>query len=221
MIPLNIPAEHLKIIEGYSALSAEQKSDVISRLSDVTLGMTHSTAAEYLSKSTGVPKKLIHGVLGVFFNLLIAKKSIDDDTSFLGSLRAAIDKIGNKNDDNHEQNIDFIINDLISLVNVDNDNLVQTNKVIESLNSNQRIFVSSDIKMDLRPVFDDEKNGEFIGFVKLFNLKINVQEDGEDKSIFIALDAKDIESLRDSISAVEKQAATIAEKVGFEPIEIN
>ena len=85
-----------------------------------------------------------------------------------------------------------------------------TTKALDVLTSHDRVFYTARILTDLRPVFDE--SGDLIeAAVIVHNLRIHYGQDDDHRDFYVALDTRDIQSLRDVLDRADKKARSLEE----------
>ena len=85
-----------------------------------------------------------------------------------------------------------------------------TTKALDVLTSHDRVFYTARILTDLRPVFDG--SGDLIeAAVIVHNLRIHYGQDDDHRDFYVALDTRDIQSLRDVLDRAEKKSQSLQE----------
>lgn len=86
--------------------------------------------------------------------------------------------------------------------------LETTMKAMDVVLSHHRIFIDAQILTDVRPVFN--KKGDSVdAAVIVHNLRIHYSKDSDHKDFFVALDASDIQSLREALDRADRKAGCL------------
>jgi hypothetical protein len=71
-----------------------------------------------------------------------------------------------------------------------------------------RVFSTTKILSDVRPIFGDDPSKRPVGAVVLHNLRITYAENGEEQNFFVQLDTRDLKSLQENVNrALAKDSA--------------
>ncbi|HLP91242.1 MAG TPA: hypothetical protein VK184_22010 [Nostocaceae cyanobacterium] len=84
-----------------------------------------------------------------------------------------------------------------------------TSKVAEALRDHERIFTSSSIHTDMRPVFESNLETELSGVVILHMLKIEYADLDGKHEFFLALNSLNLEQLREQIDIASRRTKSI------------
>jgi hypothetical protein len=83
-------------------------------------------------------------------------------------------------------------------------------KATDLVTEHDKVFLSSRVVTDLRPIFGDEPDDAPTGVVLAHTLKIEfIHQDGDIGNTYIALDEEDVRILRDDLARADAKASTL------------
>lgn len=91
--------------------------------------------------------------------------------------------------------------------------LQASTKGLSLMSDQDRLFLSSRILTDVRPVFADDLSSPLLGSVVTHTLKISMRSDGRPQSFFVVLDSEDLLQLRDSVERAIAKDKLLAEQI--------
>lgn len=74
----------------------------------------------------------------------------------------------------------------------------------------ERLYLSSRILTDVRPIFGDDDCNQLLASVMIHTLKITTRADGRPQSVFVALDNDDIVELRSALDRALSKAEVVS-----------
>ncbi len=98
------------------------------------------------------------------------------------------------------------------------DSIATTAKAIDLQFENRTILLGSRILSDVRPVFRDLIRDSPVATVVIQTLKLTVQEDGEVKQLFIALDSEDISRLQKTLARAREKGDALRRLIPKLPV---
>jgi len=203
---LKIPYQDIQRLVQFSKLNGESKKIILNEIANYNRGTLPEDFIEHVSKV--VPMKLIEAqdIFSLVVNLLNTKNAYNESNdNFFKLLSKSLNEIENYTNEEKEN---FLV-DLKDIIFNTGKEILVSITAIGLLTDNSKVFLSSNILHDLKPIFVDNI---VEGAVIANKLKIEYKENDVDKEIFLTLDEKDLEALKKSIEIAEIKLLSLKDK---------
>lgn len=96
---------------------------------------------------------------------------------------------------------------------LDSESLATLSKGLDVLTEHERVYLRSRIVTDVRPAYRADETVRPSGIVLIHTLRLDVQESGQVKSIYVAMDETDLQQLRAALDREAEKTAGLKEAV--------
>lgn len=208
LIIRSIPEEYVEGFVELNNVDTKTFNSIIEGLSVSKLSHSIKSLADRVSNVTSIPYKSIEeiffsvGSLAAFIEKGISSKDIVE------SVCIAIKEDGELDFKTPEEKEKFAFR-LLSLI--ETKQLFYAFKANDIIGEYKNVFLQARVISDIRPVFSDKlEDSPEVGLI-VHNLHIHYKadEEGAHKDIFLALDAKDIEMLKNALIRAEKKEKSL------------
>jgi hypothetical protein len=210
-MPLQIPDEQIPKIGKIRNLSDAQVEDLIEALKSAPIEPIPDAMAKRIAKHIrSIPKKDLVGIVEVIYELYFVREFANVSQSrFLGDLIESVRE--SKHPDlalsaNEETKFK---NKIERLLNIEAINAVS--KSVRLQRDGERLYCTSKILSDIRPVFKDDATARPIGAVITHSIKLAYHEGGQVKEFFVVLDSEDLGALGEVLDRAIAKDKTLRE----------
>ncbi len=218
MAKIDIPPAFIEGFEYFIALKDEERDHIVLAMQEAPVGAMPDTLSIAFAKQLGFEQEKLAAIIRMIFSFTgleeetgMTTAAITDDIIKVLEVKAqkreALRPTGRLREH------------LLQLLNLDR-SVNLTMKAATLLQSRDRILVDSRIITDIRPIFNDEENMDIKGALVTHTLKIEYQEGGDRKDIYLALDGEDLKKLSEYIQRAEKKEKAIRGKLQLSEINI-
>jgi hypothetical protein len=195
-----------RLVPGFRVLFGLSK-EVQEKLVDHIIRKPIGTSIETLIDT--VPKEIAgtREEFGTFISLLEPLYDAHKETQlpldeFVSEFTSSLDeaKIPIPNKEDFEQ--------LLRKLLAENKNYQLTEKLSDLVREGDRIFSTTRIVTDIRPMVDDEDDGSILGLIVVHQLRISFVENNERKSSYFLLNRTDLEELEKAIVRAKNKEST-------------
>ena len=209
MAQFTIPDEGIKGFRTLLKLSKEDQEKLIHSISDAPLGCWYKKLSNFISEKTGIDFEDVEKIVDLLFSLTVNKRITTDNLDiFLNNLLSSL-----KKHEDEELKVDSELKDLLKrLISIST--IQCTTKALELETSREKLLMNSLIITDIRPIFDDDNPEIIEAAVVTHNLKIRYRDsNGENNTIYIAVDEEDLSRLKKQIIRAEIKGKSITKKI--------
>lgn len=205
-----IPEKQQKAIEFLFELKDSVRRAFFHELSHLNINMSLSAMQEHMEQKFQLGTEKTVSIIGTLLTLSMLKDSSNIDIdSFVSEIHVALEKLDNKK---LKPPKDFD-NQLKRLLNLDESSFILTSKAHTLISDKDKILENSRIITDIRPIFTDDDDCVIKANAIIHNLKLEYQEDGDNKSIYFAASNKVLENLKVNIGRAKKKEEVLREKL--------
>jgi hypothetical protein len=206
MSKFNLPTEFIEDLSIYIGLSDKDKTKLEELISVAPIGLMPSDLSDYLSDKINIEKDNLDSITNVLYVLSKVKEESDLDLDeFIDGICSSYAAKKSKVNNSVKTRLKAILSEKGAF------NL--TRKINDLIVDRENVLTSSRIITDIRPVFGIEKTYDLINSLVIHNLKIEYDNDeGNTKSIYLALDKEDLKKLKEDILRAEKKETVIRSK---------
>lgn len=193
---INIPSHHIKPLLRIGELSSDEVGELSDALSRASLTFSVNKIIDHVKKNIHLDIDNIEEIIELLVSMNLALQASFSDLS----IEEFVDKLSEslKEEDDLPKNIDWIKlqTNLINLLNIDS-SISVTGKALDVFTEHQRIYRSSRIFSDIRPVFHN--NDTEIATTIVHTLKVEISDSqitSKPFSYFLTLDSNDLNDLK-------------------------
>ena len=203
---LRIPDRHFKGFSKLNSFTEDEVSSLISAIENEPPGANFKVLSGKIQSLVGLEEDIANIILSLTLSLLSSLEDSElDIEKFKNSIYSSLEE---------KEKEDLIpttsLRKYIDLILQKGQNLKVTTKAHTLNSERERILVSSRIITDIRPVFNDEKEEEIQGSIIIHTLQLEFFEDSKKKTMFFAVDSKDLEKLKTDVERAEKKHEKIS-----------
>ncbi|TAK42003.1 MAG: hypothetical protein EPO28_07820 [Saprospiraceae bacterium] len=201
MVKISIPEDYRKGFADLINLGDDKRSNLFQVLSEIEVGLQPSEIAAELCQKLGLDKETADGIIRTLFSLLTGKDDapIELEQFVKGVVAASrsLENIELKDSEIFEKQMHEFLSkpSAFSL----------TNKAIDLITEREKIWLSSRVITDVRPIFGDGDELKFEASLIIHNLKVQFKENKRIKEFFFALDSEDLTNLKEQIIRAEEK----------------
>lgn len=209
MATLRIPRENEKGLKKLNTLNDDAIRELVSALRDVSPVLSSvGLSSKVASKIDTVPRSDIDEIVGVLLPIYLLRERQEISTPEIAEdVCQAMDRSNDEELRLSGQNRDRFKRHLIELLDVESVRVGA--KGLEVLFENQHSFIGARVVTEVRPIFGSNLEDTPTGALIVHMLKLTYQERGQEKDFFIALDATDVSTLRDTLDRADTKANTL------------
>ena len=201
---LNIPRDQIPVLITLGDLSESVFKDVLSAVQNAEPALTQK---QYIEK---IQEKVKHSdieniILTIFALYWLKERDSLSTQEVVDAIGASLSKSNLK--DVGAERINSITVRLRALLEADK-SLSITSKAFDVMTEHPNIFCGARILSDIRPVFTKAADSAS-GAVIIHNLQIGFHNLGDHREFYVALDANDIQVLKDVILRAETKAKSL------------
>ncbi|MBA7567309.1 hypothetical protein ES708_09019 [subsurface metagenome] len=201
---MKIPDEYIPGFKKLISLDIESQEELISALKNAPIGSWDVGLSNFISQKTKIKSEIILDIVNLLFSLLINKRYSEQSTDkFLDQILSAIKDIKDP-ELLPSPELKELLTKLLSIKTIET-----TTKAFELENEREILFIDARIVTDIRPVFDDANSGNISGQLIINTLKLRYKDSEGFKSIYIAVDDKDLSKLKEQIIRAERKIKRI------------
>lgn len=200
-----IPLGHRALLAKLVSLPDEQASGLINELRNTPPALSLSELGSRIAPATKLEDDDARALVRVLASMYEAMVRADENPDiFVAAVIAAAKELPSEL---FHQSVDWekaqrLIGDLMHL----DQSLGVSSKVLGVIGDHDHVYCRSRVLTDVRPVFSSSVSDPPAALVVVHTLRLTYHSDGDMHSFYIALDAADLEDLREQIErAVEKE----------------
>jgi hypothetical protein len=205
MSKFNLPAQFIEDLSIYIGLSEENKNDLELLIHKAPLGTDPKDLSNYLLDKIDVSKDDLESISNMLFVLYrVMDQSALELNEFIDGICASYSAKKEKVDDKTKERLKHILSKV--------DSFSISVKASQLASERENILNDTRIITDVRPIFGTDKVFDLVNSIIIHNLKIEFEDsDGNAKSLYLALDNKDLKKLREDILRAEKKETILKE----------
>jgi len=208
---IQLPERDRDSIQLLIELTAENKESILKALGETDSSLHSQDFVSLIAEKTGMPYKKLKGLLSVLFNLYNVLDSIDFSPSELSQVFANSLKQYDWIDDYDEGAIEDTKKFIKKCLGY-HSTLGVTAKALGIMTQHNNVYRESKLYTDIRPIFKSSSDvGNPEAAVIVHNLKIDYYEEGDRKTMHLALDNSDIENLIKTLERAQSKYEFLAE----------
>lgn len=208
-MPIRIPESHKEPLKRLATMPPADRKIMLEAIRDAQASIDPADLMSHVENATGLESTTVRPIMRVLLSLY--RLSVEDEKGLLGDVANEAKKLV---EEPERDNVDWgaFATDLAAMIGCD-DSLGVTAKISMLRTDHQRLFCSSRILTDIRPVFGDDptKPPRAAAIVHSLRLTCHVGDTHED--IFVALDAEDLRLLRNHCDRAMKKELSLKEQV--------
>lgn len=202
-----------EVLSGIEPLSSFPSDKFLSLVSEIDRALpvglsieedicTFLASSDIVSPHSVDKDKLAEAMVGVHYLRL----SPFSDGELLEEVRRAWTHWGKKG-----ESAEILIANIQTLLN--SSVLHASVKALSLIGDHDKLFISSRILTDIRPVFDDDVLNATLACLVTHTLKLSIRVDGRPQNIFVAADSEDLIQLRETIDRALDKGKTLADVI--------
>ncbi|HWO23666.1 MAG TPA: hypothetical protein VNO30_33220 [Kofleriaceae bacterium] len=202
---IEIPSGHRALVAKLVSLPDEQASSLITELRNTPPALSRSELASRIAPATKFDEDTARAIVDVLTSMYEAMARIDEKPDrFVAAVIAAAKKLPSEL---FEQNVDWekaqkLIGELMRLER----SLGVSSKVLGVITDHAHVYCRSRVLTDIRPVFSISASHPPAALAVIHTLRLTYHSGDETQGFYVALDAADLEDLREQIErALEKE----------------
>lgn len=213
MAELKLSPSMINSFKAIVELDTKNIDDLFSKVSELPAGIFHRDATKEIQSEVNIEKDKLEKILFLFYGLSSlrvsskrSKKQIEED--LLNSLENSEREVF------ENPNIQKYIQRILSIEN----SVFLTVATAEASSEREKLLHDAEIITDARPVFNDD---EIIAFTTIHTLKLSISENGDDSTIYLALDKSDMEKLEKAIQQSRSREEVLISKISGNFVELS
>jgi hypothetical protein len=199
---VRVPARFRSSLEKLASLDEKQRRQLIDHLSATpTFASAQSLSRTVRAALPDLSESEASDLVLAFLSLITQLRYWNMDASELARQTAASPDLSL--DDDERSELAALLSEALQL-----ECLVTSAKAADVITEHEHVFSGVRVLTDIRPVFGDDVSEEPRGAVLLSTLKLDHFTDGEVRSLYVVMDAEDLETMREAIHrALDKTAS--------------
>ena len=216
MVKISIPEDYRKGFADLINLGDDKRSKLFQILSEIEGGLLpHEIAAE-LCRKLGIENEVADGIIRTLFSLLSGKENAPIE---LGQFVKGVVSASQSLDNIELENLEIFEKQIFEFL-ANPSALSLTNKAVDLITEREKIWLSSRVITDVRPIFMDGEEIEFEASLIIHNLKVQFKENNGIKEFYFALDNKDLENLKKQIIRAEEKEKILKSMLNEKSVKI-
>lgn len=209
MTPIRIPKESERGLANLNKLDDESLQSFIAALSEVPPTFHPEKLAEKIAaRISGMSRGDIDSIVSTLVSLYTALEYFDSSIPELAeNVSRAMAQSGVEQLKISDESIDQFRDRLVRLLGVDAISI--RSRAISLLSEEHNAYCSARVLTDIRPLFDSDLKARPKAALIVHTLRISYHQAGELKEFYAAMDAEDIEALREILHRAEGKAESL------------
>jgi hypothetical protein len=215
MPKFKIPPPYQNGFKIFLGFSDKQRDELISSLEAEPLGAFPRKISSKIADGLGIKKIEADEIISALFSLYNLKditnasaKQIADD--LVESMLSFVED---------KKMVSERVPEQILRILTSQSPFALTFKSADLFSEREKLVVNTRIISDIRPIFCDGGSLEIEGATVIHTLKIEYDENGATKEIFLGLDDQDLKKLKENIQRAEQKSALIPKTFGTQKIK--
>lgn len=220
MAMFSIPKEHQRVIADLARLSSTERSDLLNVLRNIKPSLDADHLVEQISESLSLSEERIKGIISLIYSLYSVADYLERTpdqiaADVLETIKAADSGELSELTEDAQAAVQEFVYEALTLYN----SLGISAKALRLARQHERIFLRAEIYTDLRPVFRiDDPEVRPAAAVLTHTLKLEYLQDGDNRTVFIALDNQDLAQLQETLDRAAKKHKALC--AAFENSEV-
>ncbi len=204
-MPLVIPDRQKKALIRLIRLPSGQRAELLSRLREVPPALTaHELGAELAGK-VGLSARELSDYMTVLISLYLTRSRHEIGMDkFVADVMDAARPLLASEKKSPEVDVDGFVIFLKEVLSLDA-SLGVTSKALDVMRQHERVFDEARILTDVRFVFRPDAAEDPAAALIIHALKLSFEENGEERSFFVALDSGDVAALRRTVERASRK----------------
>lgn len=204
---LRIPPSQYRILKKFLHMPEATKKALVAELSQASPRLFIPKLGKDIAERTQISFKDVIELIGFFITLHQVRSAVEVSVDkFIEDIDGSLKKIRKEDPNISEKELESLRGYLREILSFEK-SLGITSKAQSIRMQHDKVFSSSQVLTDIRPVFHSDPERTFEAAVLIHNLKINYRTaTDEEESFFVALDLEDLKKLEAIIKrAIKKE----------------
>jgi hypothetical protein len=207
---ISIPASGIRAMQKLLDLGEKKREEIHQLLTNIEASTNMESVIDQISSKVEISRDDLANIIETVFSLYFsAWQSCIEIDKFISQVTSSLikRKDASKSFKFTEEQGEILKKYLSSLVSLDNVGI--SAKGIMLAMGNSKLFRSSRIFTDIRPCFPATFDRDYIGALVLHQLEITYQDDRGPRSIYITLDADDVDNMKMQLTRAQQKESSI------------
>jgi hypothetical protein len=206
MIRFQIPSAYLSGFETLLKLQSDQIDQIIQFLKTIPVGTGPKTFGELFDDYFEDQSAINHQLANTLYSLGSFKLGQDEKLSFTEIIEGLTHSFASNSQNEYNEDDLKRLSENLTKVLQTGKKLTITFKAFNLLSANESIFRENQIITDIRLLFNEQLEDNDRHGLVIHQLKLNVEENGEQNDYYFSLTITDLQKLQEQITrAIEKE----------------
>lgn len=208
-MPIKVPESQEEPLRTLATMAPDDRKKILEAIQSAQASIDPADFMSHVENATGLESKTVRPIMRVLFSMY--RVSVEAEKGFFEDVANEAKKlVGEPASDDVDWGA--FTTDLEAMIGCD-DSLGVTAKISALRSDHQRVFCSSRILTDIRPVFGDDPTKSPRAAVVVHSLRLTYHVGDTHDDIFVALDAEDLRVLRNHCDRAMKKELALNEQI--------